>query len=106
MPARSRDRGKGFIGSIRAELVFGENGSLKGKRMHLRRMRDNLTRRHSASFAEIGFQDLWQRAEVLVAFAASDLAVLERTMNAAVGYLDSQEWELAAVEEEVFEIDA
>ena len=36
-------------------------GSLKDKRMYLRRMRDTLTRRYGATFAEVGYQDLWQR---------------------------------------------
>lgn len=106
MPARGKSRGKAFVGVLRAELIFPENGSLKGKRMYLRRVRDQLTRRFGASFAESGYQDLWQRSEIVLAFAASDLAVLERTMSAAVGYLDSQEWERGALEEEVFEFDA
>jgi uncharacterized protein YlxP (DUF503 family) len=104
LPERGRDQGKGFVGVIRAELVFGENGSLKGKRMYLRRMRDHLTRR-GASFAEVGYQDLWQRARVLVALAASDAGALECSMSAAARYLDSQEWEVVALEQEVIELD-
>jgi uncharacterized protein YlxP (DUF503 family) len=68
-------------------------------------MRDHL-RRRGASFAEVGYQDLWQRSRVLVAFAASDVGVLERCMNDAASYLDGQEWEVATLEEEVIELDA
>ena len=93
------------MGIVSAELRFGEAGSLKDKRMHLRRVRDRLTRRHGATFAEIGYQDLWRRAVVLFALAASDAGVLEERVAAAVGFLDSQEWELAWVREEVVEID-
>ena len=57
-------------------------------------MRDHLTRRFGATFAEVGYQDLWQRSRVVVAVAASDLQVLEQTVDAALRYLDSQEWEL------------
>jgi len=93
------------VGIISAELRFGEAHSLKDKRAHIRRVRDRLTGQHGASFAEIGYQDLWQRSAVVVAFAASDLAVLERRMAAALRFLDSQEWELVSVYEEVVEID-
>ena len=73
--------------------------------MHMRRVRDRLTRQHGATFAEIGYQDLWQRAAIVVAVAASDLSILEQRMSAVVGFLDSQEWELASVREEVVEVD-
>lgn len=94
------------MGIVSAEIHFAEAGSLKSKRMHLRRMRDTLTRRHGASFAEVGYQDLWQRSQVVLALCASDPRVLEASLAAAVGYLDSQDWELVRVNEEVVEVDA
>ncbi|MBC7294119.1 MAG: DUF503 domain-containing protein, partial [Thermoleophilia bacterium] len=80
MPVPSRSS-KGFVGILTAELYFPENGSLKGKRMYLRRIRDQVTRRHGASFAEVGLQDLWQRSRVVVAVAASDLQMLDLVMD-------------------------
>lgn len=94
------------MGIVSAELRFGEAGSLKDKRMHLRRARDRLTKGHGATFAEIGYQDLWRRAVIAFALASSDVRTLETRMAAAVGFLDSQEWELVWVREEVVEIDA
>jgi uncharacterized protein len=94
------------VGVVSAELHFPESRSLKEKRMFLRSARDLLTGRYGATFAEIGYQDLWQRSRILFAIAASDLGVLERTMEAAVGYLDSQGWELVSTDEEVIELDA
>ena len=105
MPAPSRSI-KGFVGILTAELFFPELGSLKGKRMYLRRIRDNVTRRYGASFAEVGYQDLWQRSRVVIAVAASDLQVLGQTLERLRIYLDSQEWELASCETEVVEVDA
>ena len=96
---------KGFVGIITAELYFPDNGSLKGKRMYLRRIRDQVTRRHGASFAEVGHQDLWQRSRVVLAVAASDLQVLEETLDRLRGYLDSQEWVLASADVEVVDVD-
>jgi uncharacterized protein len=106
LPARHSSAPRGFLGLVSAELHFPESTSLKEKRMFLRSVRDVLTGRYGATFAEIGYQDLWQRSQILFAIAASDLGVLERTMGAAVGYLDSQGWELISAEEEVIEFDA
>jgi len=97
---------KGFVGILTADLFFPETGSLKGKRMYLRRIRDTVTRRHGATFAEVGYQDLWQRSRIVMAVAASDTQVLERALDRLRVYLDSQEWELASCMTEVVEVDA
>ena len=97
---------KGFVGILTAELYFPENGSLKGKRMYLRRVRDHVTRRYGASFSEVGHQDLWQRSRVIVAVAASDLQVLEEVLGRVRTYLDSQEWTLTSCVTEVVDVDA
>jgi len=98
--------GKGFVGILTAELYFPANGSLKGKRMYLRRIRDQVTRHHGASFAEVGYQDLWQRSRVVMALASSDLQVLEGALDRLRAYLDSQEWVLASCASEVVDVDA
>jgi len=97
---------KGFVGILTAELHFPENGSLKGKRMYLRRIRDQVTRHHGASFAEVGHQELWQRSRIVVAVAASDLQVLDQTLDRLRAYLDSQEWVLTSCVTEVVDVDA
>ena len=91
---------------VSAQVLFPDCASLKDKRMYLRRMRDHLMRHHGATFAEVGFQDLWQRSQVVFALAASDQRVLGWSVDAALVYLESQEWEVVSVEREVFEIDA
>ncbi len=97
---------RGFVGIASVELFFGEAGSLKAKRMHLRRIRDQLKRRFGATFAEVGYQDLWQRSRVVFAIAASDPTVLEATLSAARSFLESQEWEVVGLVDEVVEVDA
>lgn len=105
MPAPNRSN-KGFVGILAVELFFPENGSLKGKRMYLRCIRDNVTRRYGASFAEVGHQDLWQRSRVVLAVAGSDHRVVEQSMSRLRTYLDSQEWEVASCATEMVEVDA
>ena len=94
------------MGILSVELHFPESGSLKSKRMHLRRVRDQVTRRFGASFAEVGHQDLWQRSRVVIAVAASDLQVLDGAMEKVKAYLDSQEWVLSSCSTEVVDVDA
>ena len=79
LPERNKSS-KGFVGILAAELYFPEGGSLKGKRMYLRRIRDQVTR-HGASFAEVGHQDLWQRSRVIMAVASSNPHVLEKALT-------------------------
>ena len=74
--------------------------------MHLRRVRDQVTRRFGATFAEVGHQDLWQRSRVVIAVAASDLQVLDDTLERVKAYLDSQEWVLTVCDTEVVDVDA
>jgi uncharacterized protein YlxP (DUF503 family) len=74
--------------------------------MHLRRLRDQVTRRFGATFAEVGHQDLWQRSRVVIAVAASDFQVLEETLERVKAYLDSQEWVLSSSSTEVVDVDA
>ena len=74
--------------------------------MYLRRIRDQVTRGYGASFAEVGYQDLWQRSRVVLAVASSDLQVLEGALDRLRVYLDSQEWILASCVSEVVDVDA
>jgi len=74
--------------------------------MHLRKVRDQVTGRFGATFAEVSYQDLWQRSRVVIAVAASNLGVLDETLEKVKTYLDSQEWILTFSAIEVVEVDA
>jgi uncharacterized protein YlxP (DUF503 family) len=65
-----------FLVALTIYLHLPDNGSLKGKRKELLSVRSALTRRFGASVAEVGAQDLWQRATLaagLVGRSAGDL---------------------------------
>ncbi|NLE73291.1 MAG: DUF503 domain-containing protein [Actinobacteria bacterium] len=91
---------------VRAELYLPGATSLKDKRMLLRSMRARLTRSYGASFAEVGYQGLWQRAGVILAIAASDLKKLKQDLDAVEAYLVDQECEVLEAYQEVHEVDA
>jgi uncharacterized protein YlxP (DUF503 family) len=74
--------------------------------MYLRRIRDQVTRQHGASFAEVGHQDLWQRSRVVVALAASDAKNLDDRLDRVKEYLHSQEWVVTWLDCQVVDVDA
>jgi len=73
--------------------------------MYLRRIRDRVTKRHGASLAEIGYQDLWQRSRLLVTVASSDVHQLTEGLDRIRAYLDSQEWILTSTTTEVVDVE-
>jgi uncharacterized protein YlxP (DUF503 family) len=91
----------GYVGILTAELHFPENGSLKGKRKYLKSARAQLHERFGASVAEVDHHELWQRARLTIACAASGHRELQERLDAAERYLGSQEFELIRVEREV-----
>ncbi len=90
-PARrlQRPQGRGHVGGVRDKrsrtwrmtspvsrccwpsCTFPDDRSLKAKRQPLTSLRDTVQRRFRASFAEVGYHESWQRAQILVVLAAS-----------------------------------
>jgi uncharacterized protein YlxP (DUF503 family) len=85
------------IGVLLAELHFPENRSLKAKRAPLASLRDTVQRRFRASFSEVGHQDAWQLAEVLVVLAASSPSQGRERLDDIDRYLHAQEYEVSRV---------
>ena len=85
------------IGVYLAELHFPEARTLKEKRAPLASLRDVLQSRFRASFSEVGLQDAWQRARVLVVIAASSLQQTRERLDDIDRYLHGQAFEVARV---------
>ncbi len=66
-----------FVGACTLELHLPECRSLKAKRALLRRIQSRLHSRYNVAVAEVGHQDLWQRAVLGVASVSSDRAILD-----------------------------
>lgn len=73
---------------LHAELFFPEAHSLKEKRMELRRLKDRLHAHYNVSVAEVGYQDLWQRALVAVAAVSGERAQLEQLARRLVDEME------------------
>lgn len=85
------------IGVLLAELHFPASRSLKDKRGPLASLRDVCRRRFRVSFSEVGLQDLWQRARVLIVLGGSSLAQAGELLEEIDRYLHTQEFEVARV---------
>ena len=85
------------IGVLLAELHFPESRSLKEKRAPLASLRDAVHARFRASFSEVGLQDTWQRARVLIVLAASSLENARERVDDLDRYLHSREFEVSRV---------
>lgn len=85
------------IGVYLAELHFPAARTLKDKRAPLSSLRDVLQFRFHASFSEVGLQDAWQRARVLVVLAASSLQQTRERLDDIDRYLHGREFDVARV---------
>jgi uncharacterized protein YlxP (DUF503 family) len=85
------------IGVVLAELYFPASRSLKDKRAPLASLRDTVRARFHASFSEVGLQDVWQRARVLIVLAASSLQQARERLDDIDRYLHGQDYEVAHV---------
>ena len=91
----------GYVGILAVELHFPGNGSLKGKRKHVKSAKAQLQNRFGASVAEVSHHELWQRAGLKVACVARGHKELQELLDGAERYLAGQEWELVRTEREV-----
>jgi uncharacterized protein YlxP (DUF503 family) len=85
------------IGVLLAELHFPTSRSLKDKRAPLASLRDAVHARFRASFSEVGLQDVWQRARVLIVLAASSLQQARERLDAVDRFLYGQEFDVSRI---------
>ncbi len=101
-----------FVGVLRLEFHIAHARSLKDKRRVVRRLRDRVRSRFDVSIAEVGAQDLLQRAVFGVSVVSSDAAVCDsvleqvaRTAEAAgEAVLTHRSTEIVTIGEDMFEV--
>ncbi len=77
------------IGLVEASISIPEARSLKDKRSVIRSLKDRATNRMNVSVAEVGHQDLWQRAELAFVTVAAEKTVVEKRMAEIGSFLRS-----------------
>ena len=79
-----------FIGIARFTLFLTEQPhSLKEKRSIVSKVRETLKNRLQVSAAEVGLQDVWQRAAIGVACVSSDKKVAEKMLDGVRQLIES-----------------
>lgn len=94
-----------IIGTIELDCRLEGCRSLKEKRARLRSVIDRVRRRHNASIAEIGDQNLWGNAVLGIAIAASSSISAERELGRIIeGVEDSAGFEIIVCDSRVHRV--
>ena len=77
------------VGILRLTFVIGGARSLKDKRQALRKMIDRTRARYNVSIAEVGENDVWQRAVVGITAVANDHSFVNEVLDKVVRDLEA-----------------
>ncbi len=88
------------VGIARLTLFLPEAHSLKEKRMVLRRVKDRARQKFNLAIAEVGENDVWQRALLGVAVLGSGRRFVESALDEVVRFVRG-EAEVTNVEREI-----
>jgi hypothetical protein len=79
-----------YVALLLVHLHFPDAGSLKAKRKDLASVKAQLHGRMGVAVAEVGHQDLWQRATLAAALTGGSASVLESAADNVVRWLDAR----------------
>lgn len=77
------------IGTLTVVVYLAEGASLKEKRQVIKSLIETTRRKFNVSIAEVGDNDLWQRATLGVACVANDASHVHRVLDKALDYIES-----------------
>ncbi len=78
---------RAFVVLMRVHLHFPDAGSLKAKRKDVASVKAQLHGRMGVAVAEVGHQDLWQRATLAAALTSGSLGILESSADRVERFL-------------------
>jgi uncharacterized protein YlxP (DUF503 family) len=71
-------------------LLIPDNDSLKGKRKVVKSLIDKVRHKFEAAVAEVGDNDLWQKARVGVALVGNDPQLLNTRLSQIMNFVENQ----------------
>lgn len=77
------------VGICVIELYIPQSGSLKGKRQVLQGLKVRIQNKFNVAIAEVGEQELWQKAILGVTTVANDRRFVNEVMDKVVGFIAS-----------------
>ncbi|HET6613447.1 MAG TPA: DUF503 domain-containing protein [Kofleriaceae bacterium] len=91
-----------LVGVLRLSLSISGAHSLKEKRGVIQRVKERVRNKLAVSVAEVGAQDLWQRAQLGFAVVASARAVADTTLTRIIETVEAMGLcEVCGIEREV-----
>ncbi|MDO7788774.1 DUF503 domain-containing protein [Desulforamulus aquiferis] len=78
-----------IVGLMTVELFIGGSNTLKDKRRVLKSIIDRVRSRFNVSIAEVGNQDLWQRATLGVAVVSNETAHVNQMLNTVIKSIEA-----------------
>lgn len=78
-----------IVGLCTIELYIPDGHSLKGKRQVLLSLKDRLRNKFNVSVAEVGEQELWQKAVLGIACVANEGAYVNKVLDQAINLIRS-----------------
>jgi len=88
------------VGIARLTLFLPDAHSLKEKRMVLRRVKDRAQQKFNLAMAEVGDNDLWQRAQLGMAVVGNGRRFVESALDEVIRFVRA-EAEVTNVEREI-----
>ncbi|MBZ0264185.1 DUF503 domain-containing protein [bacterium] len=77
------------IGLLELELSIPESASLKDKRKVIRSFKDRVRNKLNVSIAEVGQQEVWNRAHIAVVTVSTDRASADQRLRLVIEIADS-----------------
>ena len=71
-------------------LILPENDSLKGKRRVVKSLIEKVRHKFEAAVAEVGDNDLWQKARIGVALVGNDSQLLSTRLEHIMKFMENQ----------------
>lgn len=75
------------VGICVVELYIPLSGSLKGKRQVLQSIKVKIKNKFNVAVAEVGEQDLWQKAILGITTVANDKSFVNEVLDKVVGFI-------------------
>lgn len=76
------------IGLCIIELYFPYSRSLKEKRARVNKIKERIKAKFNVAIAEIGYQDLWQRAKIGLVTIANGKDIVEKTFESISKFVE------------------
>ena len=79
-----------IIAATQITLMIPENDSLKGKRRVVKSLVEKVRHKFGAAVAEVGDNDLWQKARIGVALVGNDAQLLNSRLQQIMQFIENQ----------------